>query len=74
MRLTIAVLVQPFEGYPVTRHREVPCHLHRSGLQLARLEYQSLARLRGNPVGNVIFVNGGGANRWPAKKIFMPQA
>jgi hypothetical protein len=74
MRLIIAVLVQPFEGYPVIRHRDVPRHLDRSGLQFARLEYQSLARLRGNPVGNVILVNGNGANRWSAEEIFVPQA
>jgi len=42
MRRAIAILVQPFKGDPVTRHRQIPVHLNRSGLNSTLLNVRPL--------------------------------
>ena len=73
MRVSSAILLHPFESYPVTGDRHISSDLDRSRFEFAHLEDQSLARLVGDPLRNVILVNRGGANRWPAKEFLVPQ-
>jgi len=62
IRRSVAILVQPLKRYPVTRDRDVLSNLNRSGFEFTGLERQPLTGLRGNPVCNVVFVNGRGTD------------
>jgi len=62
IRRSIAILVQPLKRYPVTCDRDVLSNLNRGGFEFTGLERQSLTGLRGNPVCNVVFVNGRGTD------------
>src|SRR5207245_7652890 len=69
MRPSTALLIHPSERYPIARERDVPSHLNCSRLKLDGLERQSLCRLRRNPIGDVILMDGCGTNRRPTKEI-----
>lgn len=72
MRFALAVLIEPTARDPVAGKRDVSRHLKGSRLKVACFERQTLAGLRRNPFGNVIFADWCGADRWPAQEIFMP--
>ena len=59
---------------PITRHPDFPGHLNRSWLKFDELERETLTGSRGNPIRDVVFLNGCGTDRWPAQEILMPQA
>jgi len=58
VRLAAASPVQIFEGDPIASYAEVVGDLNGGGLEVDEFEGKTLAGLRGNPVGGVIFADG----------------
>ena len=73
MRGSLAILVLPSERYPVARRGDIACHLDCRRLELFDLERQRLAGFRSDPVGDVVFMDGFGADGRPTQEILVPE-
>ena len=74
VRRPVAVLVHPAKRLPVRRDRNIAGDLNRSGLEIDGLKLQTLARLDGDPVRNVVLVDRDRTDRRPAKETLVPQS
>jgi hypothetical protein len=73
MRCSFAILVLPSELYPVARRSDIACHLDCRRLELIDLERQRLAGFRSDPVGDVVFMDGRGADGRPTQEILVSE-
>src|SRR6478672_813017 len=64
MRRSASLLIHPAKPYPVAGESDVSANLNRSRLKLNGLERQSFRGLGCNEIGNVIFTDRTGTNRW----------
>lgn len=73
MSLSSAICIHPFKRHPIAREGDISAQLHLRWLKFNRLKHETFTGLRGNPIGNVIFPDRRGANRWPTQEVLVPQ-
>ena len=69
-----ACAVRPRCFNSIIIQREIASYLYRELLDRVRLKRNAFGRIRSDPVCDVIFSHRCGADKWPAEKVFVPEA